>query len=141
MIGTDGEGMWAPHAGRRSGPRGLIVLAYLYAVGLGLWIVVNAGLVPQVRPFDPYPFHLLTLITSAEAVLLCLFVLTRLGRMEARAVERHRLALRAGLLIEEELVEMARLAKSIEARLGAEHGVRKERPGGDAEDWRPKPEH
>ncbi len=58
-----------------------------------------------------------SLIASSEAVLLCLVVLIRLSRMEARAEERYRLALRAGLLVEEEVVEAARLLERVEARL------------------------
>src|SRR5437660_6296626 len=38
------------------------------------WIVVNAGKVPQLAPFDPFPYPLLSSITSLEAVLLAAFV-------------------------------------------------------------------
>jgi uncharacterized membrane protein len=119
----------------------LVVFALLHATGLGLWLVLNTGLVPQVPAFDPYPFHLLTLIVSSEAVLLCLLLLIRLGRMEARAEDRYRLVLQAGLLVEEEVVEMARLVESIEARLGTGRGATNSRERGGTEERRPKPEH
>ena len=59
----------------------------LHAVGIGLWAALNMELAPQVPAFDPYPFHLLTLVVSAEAVLLCIAVLIRLDRMKARALK------------------------------------------------------
>ena len=111
-----------PRAGRGSGRTGPVVLLLLHASGFGLWAALNTGLVPRVPAFDPYPFPLLTLIASSEAVLLCLVVLVRLGRMEARAEERYRHALRAGLLVEEEVVEAARMLERVEARLGGGRG-------------------
>ena len=39
------------------------------------WIVVNLGLVPYVPKFDPYPFGLLTMMVSLEAIILSGLVL------------------------------------------------------------------
>src|SRR5439155_22710301 len=39
------------------------------------WIVINLGWVPYVPKFDPYPFGLLTMIVSLEAIILSGFVL------------------------------------------------------------------
>ena len=122
-----------------SEPTGPVVLLLLHASGFGLWVALNLGPVPRVPAFDPYPFHLLTLIASSEAVLLCLVVLAKLGRMEARAEERYRLALRASLLVEEEVVEAARTLERVEARLGGGHGPTDPRGTGRGEDRRPRP--
>ena len=40
-----------------------------------LWILVNAGFFASFTPFDRFPFGLLTLILSVEAILLTIFVL------------------------------------------------------------------
>ena len=143
MVGIESGTPRVPRAGRGSGISGPVVLLLLllHATGLGLWVALNLGLVPQVPAFDPYPFHLLTLIASSEAVLLCLVVLIRLSRMEARAEERYRLALRAGLLVEEEVVEAARLLERVEARLSGGHGSTNSRERGRTKDWPPRPEH
>jgi uncharacterized membrane protein len=128
-------------AGRSSGPTGSVVLLLLHASGFGLWVALNTGLVPRVPTLDPYPFPLLTLIASSEAVLLCLVVLVKLGRMQVRAEERYRLALRTGLLVEEQVVEAARTLERVEARLGGGHGPTNPRGTGHAEDRPPRPEH
>jgi len=39
------------------------------------WIIINLGWVPYVPKFDPYPFGLLTMIVSLEAIILSGFVL------------------------------------------------------------------
>lgn len=40
-----------------------------------IWIILNLGLVPAIEPFDPYPFGLLTMAVSLEAIFLSIFVL------------------------------------------------------------------
>ena len=140
MVGMESGTPRMPRAGRSSGPSGSVVLLLLHAAGFGLWVALNIGLVPRVPAFDPYPFPLLTLIASSEAVLLCLVVLAKLGRMEARAEERYRHALRAGLLVEEEVVEAARTLERVEARLGAGRGATDPRAGGHGEDRPRRPE-
>jgi uncharacterized membrane protein len=139
MVGMESGAPRMPRAGRSSGPTGPVVLLLLHASGFGLWVALNLGLAPRVPAFDPYPFPLLTLIASSEAVLLCLTVLVRLGRMEARAEERYRHALRAGLLVEEEVVEAARTLERVEARLGAGRGPTDPRAGGHGKDRPPTP--
>jgi uncharacterized membrane protein len=133
MTGTDSSTPRLSPAKRTAGFAGAVILM-LHAVGIGLWAALNMGLVPQVLAFDPYPFHLLTLVVSAEAVLLCIAVLIRLDRMEARAEERNRLALRVGLMVEEEVVEAAQMLERIEARLGSGNGITNPRAKGGRDD-------
>jgi uncharacterized membrane protein len=57
------------------------------------WILVNSGLIPVVRPWDPFPFILLTMFVSMEGVILALFVLMKQNRMSRRADERDHLHL------------------------------------------------
>jgi hypothetical protein len=77
--GTTGTRRCPP--GPTAGPSGAVVLALLNAAGVGLWVALNAGLIPGVQAFDPYPFHLLALVASLEAVVLSLAVLVRLSRL------------------------------------------------------------
>jgi len=48
----------------------------LHLIGFAVWIAINTGLL-GIAPFDPYPFILLSLIVSCEAVLISTFVLIK----------------------------------------------------------------
>jgi CRP/FNR family transcriptional regulator, cyclic AMP receptor protein len=58
--------------------------AMLHALVFAGWIAINLGLAGQLRRFDPYPFGLLSVIISLEAIFLTLFVLTSQNRQRAR---------------------------------------------------------
>lgn len=48
------------------------------------WIVINMNLVPGIRAFDPFPFGLLTMAVSLEAIFLSIFVLISQNRQAAK---------------------------------------------------------
>jgi len=48
------------------------------------WIVVNSALIPSLPAFDPYPFGLLTMAVSLEAIILSIFVLLSQNRQAAK---------------------------------------------------------
>ena len=58
----------------------LILNAVLFLV----WIVANLNLVPGVSAFDPFPFGLLTMAVSLEAIFLSIFVLISQNRQAAK---------------------------------------------------------
>jgi uncharacterized membrane protein len=64
---------------------GSIPFVILHLAWFALWIGVNTigG-----RPFDPFPFGLLTLIVSLEAIFLSTFVLISQNRQSGRSDER-----------------------------------------------------
>lgn len=82
---------------------------------LALWFLVNCGLVPGVRPFDPFPFGILTLIVSTEGVLFTLLVLISQNRMSRQADLREHMTLQVGLLARK---ETARALEILEALRG-----------------------
>src|SRR5689334_1478405 len=53
---------------------GSMLFLYLHVAWFGLWIAVNLGWT-RIKPFDPFPFGLLTMIVSLEAIFLSTFVL------------------------------------------------------------------
>lgn len=63
---------------------GDIRFVYFSFIWFFVWIVINVGLVPGVQPFDPFPFGLLTMVVSLEAIFLSLFVLISQNRQAAR---------------------------------------------------------
>ena len=54
---------------------GTVTFLNLHVIIFFFWIVVNLGWVPYVPKFDPFPFGLLTMIVSLEAIILSGFVL------------------------------------------------------------------
>jgi len=49
-----------------------------------VWIIVNTDRVPGVHAFDPFPFGLLTMAVSLEAIFLSIFVLISQNRQAAK---------------------------------------------------------
>jgi uncharacterized membrane protein len=61
-----------------------------HAIAFGAWIAVN---LTGDRPFDPYPFGLLMLVVSLEAIFLSAAVLMTQNRMQRQADKRAHLDL------------------------------------------------
>jgi CRP/FNR family cyclic AMP-dependent transcriptional regulator len=60
---------------------GSIGFLALHGVWFAVWIVWNVG---GAHPFDPYPFGLLTMVVSLEAIFLSVFVLISQNRQSAK---------------------------------------------------------
>lgn len=80
---------------------GSMAFVWLHVVLFALWIVGNLGIIPGVRAWDPYPFQLLTMAVSLEAILLSTFVLLSQNRAQETADSRQKLDLHMNLLTEE----------------------------------------
>ena len=63
---------------------GDIRFVYFSAAWFFIWIVLNIGIIPRLAPFDPFPFGLLTMVVSLEAIFLSLFVLISQNRQAER---------------------------------------------------------
>lgn len=59
---------------------GNIRFTYFNLAWFIVWMLWNTNLIPNVVPFDPFPFGLLTMIVSLEAIFLSLFVLISQNR-------------------------------------------------------------
>jgi uncharacterized membrane protein len=64
---------------------GSLNFVYIHSVWFGLWILANIGLIGASLEFDKYPFGLLTMIVSLEAIFLSTFVMVSQNRQAARA--------------------------------------------------------
>lgn len=84
-----------------------------------VWMVVNTGLIPGIRPFDPFPFGLLTMIVSLEAIILAIFVLISQNRAEKVDDLREEVDLQVDLIAEEELTKLLKMV----ALLLEKHGI------------------
>jgi uncharacterized membrane protein len=63
---------------------GSMRFVYLHIGWFALWIVLNAGLLGASLVFDKFPYGLLTMIVSLEAIFLSTFVLISQNRQAAR---------------------------------------------------------
>src|SRR5215472_8867438 len=68
--------------------------------------------------FDPWPFLLLGVVVSLEAIFLSTFVLIKQNRMSKRSDQRAHLDLQINLLAEREMTLMLQMLETISARLG-----------------------
>jgi uncharacterized membrane protein len=97
---------------------GSLKFVALHAVIYGLWIIVNLGAIPGIKPFDPFPFLLLSVVVSVEAIFLSTFVLMKQNRMSRRADQRAHLDLQINLLAEREMTLLLRLLHRMAASMG-----------------------
>ena len=66
---------------------GSMLFVYLHLGWFGAWLLVNTGRV-GLAPFDPFPYGLLTMIVSREAIFLSTFVLISQNRFGDEADRR-----------------------------------------------------
>ena len=86
------------------------------------WIVVNLGLIPGLKVFDPFPFGILALLVSSEGVLLTVFVLIRQSRMARQSERRSHLDLQVSMLSEQELTTILQMLHKLCHHVGVDVG-------------------
>jgi uncharacterized membrane protein len=96
---------------------GRMIFAYVHIVWFGIWILLNTGRF-GVRVFDPFPYGLLTMAVSLEAIFLSTFVLISQNRMGAETKRRADLDLHIGLLTEHELTRVLQMLDAIQDKMG-----------------------
>jgi uncharacterized membrane protein len=99
---------------------GRMVFVYVHIVWFGLWFLLNTGRF-GVPPFDPFPYGLLTMVVSLEAIFLATFVLISQNRLSAQAEYRADLDLHIGLLTEHELTRVLQMLDAIQDKMGIEN--------------------
>jgi uncharacterized membrane protein len=99
---------------------GRMLFVYVHVAWFCAWILLNTGYF-GVPPFDPFPYGLLTMIVSLEAIFLSTFVLISQNRMGQQAEHRADLDLHIDLLTEYELTRVLQMLDAIQDRLGIEN--------------------
>ena len=79
---------------------GSLNFVYLHGVWFAVWIAINIGLFGAALTFDDYPFGLLTMIVSLEAIFLSTFVMVSQNRQAARSDIRAQLDFETNLRAE-----------------------------------------
>ena len=99
---------------------GQMIFVYLHVAWFGAWIGLNSGKL-GVQPFDPYPYGLLTMIVSLEAIFLSTFVLISQNRLSKEAEDRADLDMHIDLLAEHELTRILQMLDAIQGKLGIDN--------------------
>lgn len=105
---------------------GSMAFFYTHIVWFGIWIVLNNGWIPGVKAFDPFPYGLLTMVVSLEAIFLSTFVLISQNRQGAITERQNALDLQIDLLAEYEITRMLRLVDKMAEKMGIEDAYDKE---------------
>jgi uncharacterized membrane protein len=88
----------------------------IHVIWFASWIIVNS------RPgaFDPFPYNLLTMAVSLEAIVLTGFVLRAQSRMTLQADRRADLDLQINILAEQELTAILRVLCAVGEHVGVD---------------------
>lgn len=85
---------------------GSIPFFVIHFIWFGAWIVINTFHVPGLPQFDPYPYGLLTMTVSLEAIFLSILVLLAQNRAGDIADLREEIDLQVDILTEQELTKL-----------------------------------
>jgi len=88
---------------------GTVSFLALNAVFFAAWIIWNTGLIPGLAPIDPFPFGLLTMVVSLEAICLAIVVLISQNRETKIAELREEVELYINTYAESEITKLIRL--------------------------------
>jgi uncharacterized membrane protein len=87
------------------------------------WFVLNLGLVPNIPPFDAYPFPFLGLIVGIEFIFLTTFVLMNQNLQSRREEQWAHLNLQLAMLAEHEVTKNMQMLHLICKHMGLEKSI------------------
>ena len=92
---------------------------FVYATALFfiIWFAINLDWIPGIPAFDPFPFGLLTMVLSVEAIFLTLFLLISQNREAARDRIRNEIEYEVNLRAEMEIRELHGRLEDVESML------------------------
>lgn len=96
---------------------GRMSFVYIHVAWFVIWVLLNSGLL-GFAPFDAFPYGLLTMIVSLEAIFLATFILISQNRQDKENDRRADLALHIGLLNEHEVTRALQMLDAIQDKLG-----------------------
>lgn len=86
-----------------------------------LWIVWNLGLIEGLKPFDPYPFAMLTMIVSLFAIILSVAVLISQNREGKKDSIRQQIEFEVNVQAENEITKVLEMLHHIQIKLGIDN--------------------
>jgi len=101
---------------------GTIWFLNLNVIFFAAWIVINLGFIPGVPVFDPYPFGMLTMCVSLEAIFLSTIVLISQKRAAEVDDLREEVDLQVNIQAEREITRVLHMLDAIHRKLGIRRG-------------------
>ncbi|HEX2570640.1 MAG TPA: DUF1003 domain-containing protein [Polyangia bacterium] len=95
---------------------GSMPFLFLHILFFALWIVLNIGIFPF-GDFDPFPFGLLTMVVSLEAIILSVFVLLSQNRQTERDRTRNNIEYEVNLKAEMEIAHLHEKMDDLHAKV------------------------
>lgn len=96
---------------------GSMIFLYVHIIWFSIWILINTGKI-GIHAFDPYPYGLLTMIVSLEAIFLSTFVLISQNILSKESERLADLGLHTELLTEHELTRVLQMLRAIQTKIG-----------------------
>ncbi len=96
---------------------GTIAFFNVNAVMFVGWILVNANIIPGFAAFDPYPFGMLTMVVSLEAIFLSIIVLISQNRAAKIADLREEVDFQVNVTAEQEITQILSMMERVEKKL------------------------
>ncbi len=97
---------------------GTVFFLAINALWFGIWILTNTGFIPGIPVFDPFPFGLLTMIVSLEAIFLAIIVLISQNRSAKVGNLREEIDLQINVRAEQEITKILIILDRIHDHLG-----------------------
>ncbi len=82
------------------------------------WLLINSGLIPNFKIFDPFPYGLLTTIVSLEAIFLSIIVLISQNRASKIEDLREEINLEINIQAEKEITRIINMLDEVHDHLG-----------------------
>jgi uncharacterized membrane protein len=96
---------------------GSITFLVFNITSFAAWIGINTGQFKDIEIFDPFPFILLTMIVSLEAIFLSIIVLMSQNKQSQISTLREELDMQVNLISEQEITMMLKMIKKIAEKM------------------------
>ncbi len=104
---------------------GSMSFVYVHIIWFGIWVLINMNMT-NMKPFDPFPFGLLTMIVSLEAIFLSTFILISQNRITERSEMRSEVDYKVNVNAEKMVTEALGLLHDIKESVEERKNVKKE---------------
>lgn len=95
---------------------GSMLFVWIHVAWFALWVVLNEVLLSD--PFDEFPFGVLTMVVSLEAIFLSTFVLITQNRQAAIEERRSQMDLQVNLMAEQEVTKLMEMVAELHEHAG-----------------------